>query len=131
VDETTYADLIALFQFLPGPTSSELGISIGILRAGKLGGLAAWLGFTLPSAFIMIAFGYGLQLLHGATEAGWLHGLKLAAVAVVTQAVWSMGRQLCPDRLRASFAILAALLVLVSSSALAQIGAILLGAIAG
>jgi chromate transporter len=79
----------------------------------------------------MIAFGYGLQFLHGATEAGWLHGLKIAAVAVVTQAVWSMGRQLCPDRSRASFAILAALLVLVSSSALAQIGAILLGAIAG
>src|SRR3989304_3420812 len=131
LDDEAYADLVALCQFTPGPASSKIGIALGASRAGVAGGLAAWLGFTLPSALIMIAFGYGLQLMHGATEAGWLHGLKIAAVAVVTQAVWGMGRQLCPDRLRASFAILAALLVLMSSSALAQVGAIILGGIAG
>ena len=131
LDDEAYADLVALCQFTPGPASSKIGIALGASQSGVIGGLAAWLGFTLPSALIMIAFGYGLQLMHGATEAGWLHGLKIAAVAVVTQAVWSMGRQLCPDRLRASFAILAALLVLISSSALAQIGAIVLGGVAG
>ena len=131
LDDEAYVDLVALCQFTPGPASSKIGIALGASRAGVIGGIAAWLGFTLPSALVMIAFGYGLQLVHGATEAGWLHGLKIAAVAVVTQAVWSMGRQLCPDRTRASFAILAALLVLMWSSALAQIGAIALGAIAG
>jgi chromate transporter len=131
LDDEAYADLVALCQFTPGPTSSKVGIALGASQAGIGGALAAWLGFTLPSALIMIAFGYGLQVFHGAIEAGWLHGLKIAAVAVVTQAVWSMGRQLCPDRLRASFAILAALLVLAWSSALAQIGAIVVGAIAG
>ena len=131
LDDEAYADLVALCQFTPGPASSKIGIALGASRAGVIGGVAAWLGFTLPSALVMIAFGYGLQFFHGATEAGWLHGLKIAAVAVVTQAVWSMGRQLCPDRVRASFAILAALMVLMWSSALAQIGAIVLGAIAG
>jgi chromate transporter len=131
LDDEAYADLVALCQFTPGPASSKIGIALGASRAGVIGGIAAWLGFTLPSALVMIAFGYGLQLAHGATEAGWLHGLKIAAVAVVTQAVWNMGRQLCPDRMRASFAILAALLVLAWSSALAQIGAIVLGGIAG
>ena len=131
LDDEAYADLVALCQFTPGPASSKIGIALGASQAGVAGGIAAWLGFTLPSALIMIAFGYGLQVLHGATEAGWLHGLKIAAVAVVTQAVWSMGRQLCPDRLRASFAMLAALLVLTWSSALAQIAAIIVGGIAG
>jgi chromate transporter len=131
LDDEAYADLVALCQFTPGPASSKIGISLGASQAGVAGGVAAWLGFTLPSALIMIAFGYGLEVVGGATEAGWLHGLKIAAVAVVTQAVWSMGRQLCPDRLRASFAVLAALLVLAWSSALAQIGAIVLGGIAG
>jgi len=131
LDDEAFADLVALCQFTPGPASSKIGIALGASRAGVIGGVAAWAGFTLPSALIMIAFGYGLQLIHGATEPGWLHGLKIAAVAVVTQAVWSMGRQLCPDRLRASFAILAALLVLTWTSALAQIAAIALGAIAG
>lgn len=131
LDDEAYADLVALCQFTPGPASSKVGIALGALQGGVAGGIAAWLGFTLPSALIMLAFGYGLQLAHGATEAGWLHGLKIAAVAVVTQAVWSMGRQLCPDRTRASLAIAAALLVLMWPSALAQIGAIALGAIAG
>src|SRR5689334_24564592 len=82
VDEHTYADLVALCQFLPGPASSQVGIALGIIRAGVPGGLAAWLGFTLPSAVMLIAFAYGVQSLGGA-DAGWLHGLKIVAVAVV------------------------------------------------
>ena len=130
LDDQAYADLVALCQFTPGPASSKIGIALGASQAGIAGGIAAWLGFTLPSALIMVAFGYGLQIV-GEGEAGWLHGLKIAAVAVVTQAVWSMGRNLCPDRLRASFAILAALLILVWSSAISQIAAIVAGGIAG
>ncbi|HYX63506.1 MAG TPA: chromate efflux transporter, partial [Burkholderiales bacterium] len=115
-----------------GPASSKVGIALGASRAGITGALAAWLGFTLPSALILIAFGYGLDLLGPETlQAGWLHGLKIAAVAVVAQAVWSMGRQLCPDRTRASFAIVAALLALSWHSALAQIAVIVAGAVAG
>src|SRR5919202_7133550 len=91
LDDTTYADLIALFQFLPGPTSSELGISIGILRAGKLGGLAAWLGFTLPSAVALTLFAYGVER-YNLANAPWVHGLQLVAVPVVAPAVWGMGR---------------------------------------
>jgi chromate transporter len=130
LDDQAYADLVALCQFTPGPASSKIGIALGASQAGIAGGIAAWLGFTLPSALIMVAFGYGLQIV-GEGETGWLHGLKIAAVAVVTQAVWSMGRNLCPDRLRASFAILAALLILVWSSAISQIAAIVAGGIAG
>src|SRR6266581_4237384 len=110
VDEQTYADLVALCQFLPGPASSQVGIAIGIFRAGLLGGLAAWLGFTLPSAIALVAFGIGIRGLD-LSAAGWLHGLKVAAVAVVAQAVWGMARALCPDRVRATIAILAALAV--------------------
>ena len=132
LDDEAFADLVAICQFTPGPASSKIGIALGASRAGVAGALAAWLGFTLPSALIMIAFGYGLDLLPpDSMDAGWLHGLKIAAVAVVTQAVWSMGRQLCPDRARASFALLAALLVLTWASTLSQIAAIILGAIAG
>jgi chromate transporter len=130
LDDEAYADLVALCQFTPGPASSKIGIALGASQAGVAGGLAAWLGFTLPSAAIMVAFGYGLQAT-GEGGAGWLHGLKIAAVAVVTQAVWSMGRNLCPDRQRASFAVAAALLILVWPSALAQIAAIVAGGIAG
>ena len=93
LDETTYADLIALCQFLPGPASSQVGIAIGITRGGLLGGVAAWLGFTLPSAIALVAFAYGLRVLEVA-DAGWLHGLKVAAVAVVAFAVWGMARAL-------------------------------------
>ncbi len=126
-----YADLVSLCQFLPGPASSQVGIALGALRAGLPGAFAAWLGFTLPSAVIMIAFAYGLRLLPEVSAAGWLHGLKLAAVAVVAQAVWSMGRQFCGDRLRASFAMLAAVAVLLWTSAWAQMAVIALGALAG
>jgi chromate transporter len=111
VDETTYADLIALCQTLPGPASSQVGIAIGILRAGLLGGLAAWIGFTLPSALGLVIFASLTQGV-GAEASGWLHGLKVVAVAVVALAVWSMARSLTPDRERATLAIAAAALML-------------------
>src|ERR1043165_4290697 len=104
LDEQAYADLVALCQFLPGPASSQVGFSIGLMRAGYLGGLAAWTGFTLPSAFLLVLFAYGAGNLHGAIGTGLLHGLKLVAVAIVAQAVWGMARTLCPDRERASIA---------------------------
>jgi chromate transporter len=130
LDEARYADLVALCQFLPGPASSQVGMAIGLMRAGLLGGVAAWLGFTLPSALALVAFGYGVQAA-GVTEAGWLHGLKVVAVAVVAQAVWGMARSLAPDRARASLAIAAAIAVLASRTAVAQVlviaGAGLLG----
>ena len=131
LDEHSYADLVALCQFAPGPTSSKVGFSVGILRAGYLGGLAAWLGFTLPSAIGLLLFSYGAAALSGPVGTGVLHGLKLVAVAIVAQAVWGMARTLCPDRERASIAGVAALIVLLSTSAFSQLAAILFGALAG
>jgi len=120
VDDRTYADLVALCGFLPGPASSELGIALGTLRAGLLGGLAAWIGFALPSAVALVLFAYGVAAF-GTADAGWLHGLKVVAVAVVAQAVWGMARMLCPDRERASIAVVAAVIALSWPSQLAQI----------
>jgi len=131
LDERSYADIVALCQFLPGPASSQTGIAIGILRGGIAGGLAAWLGFTLPSALAMIGFGYGVVALGAVGEAPWLHGLKIVAVAVVAQAVWAMARSLTPDRPRASLAVGAALLALFLPGAIGQIGAIALGGLVG
>jgi len=131
LDDASYADLVALCQFLPGPASSQVGIAIGLLRAGYLGALAAWIGFTLPSALIMVAFGYGVAAFGDVARAGWLHGLKVAAVAVVAQAVLGMARALAPDRERATLAVIGAIIVLAVPSSLGQIGAIVLGAIAG
>lgn len=131
LDDRSYADLVALCNFLPGPASSQVGIALGISRAGLAGGLAAWLGFTLPSALALLLFAYGFGAFGLSAESGWLHGLKLAAVAVVAQAVWNMGRNLCPDRLRATFAIVATLVALAVPTAWGQIGAIAAGAIAG
>ena len=131
LDEQAYADLVALCQFLPGPASSQVGFSIGLMRAGYLGGLAAWTGFTLPSAIALLLFAYGVGSLGGPIGTGLLHGLKLVAVAIVAQAVWGMARSLCPDRERASIATVAAVIILFSSSSVAQIAAILLGAGAG
>ncbi|MGH7826249.1 MAG: chromate efflux transporter [Candidatus Binatia bacterium] len=108
VDEQSYADLVALCQFLPGPASSKLGIAIGIIRAGIPGGVLAWLGFTLPSALGLVAFAYGVSMIGGAADVGWLHGLKVVAVAVVALAVWGMARMLCPDHERATVAIVTA-----------------------
>jgi chromate transporter len=127
-----YADLVALCQFLPGPASSQVGFSIGLLRGGLLGGLLAWLGFTLPSAVLMTLCGYGLAAAgERVRHAGWLEGLKLAAVAVVAQAVWTMAGRLCPDRVRASMALAAAAAVLGFGTAWAQIAVLAGGAIFG
>jgi chromate transporter len=126
LDEQTYADLVALCQFLPGPASSQVGIAIGIFRAGLPGGLAAWLGFTLPSALVLVAFAYGLQAMGGA-EAGWLRGLKVVAVAVVAQAVWGMAQNLTPDRQRVTLAVLAAIATLAWPTGLGQVLIIVAG----
>ena len=131
IDEAAYTDIIALCQFLPGPASSQVGIILGMSRAGLAGGLAAWLGFTLPSALALIAFAYGLGVLGDISHVAWLHGLKIVAVAVVAQAVWGMARNLCPDRERATIAVAATLLTLAVPSAVGQIGAIVAGAVIG
>ncbi len=131
LDEQAYVDLVALCQFLPGPASSQVGFSIGLMRASYGGALAAWTGFTLPSAIALVLFAYGAGALHGAVGTGLLHGLKLVAVAIVAQAVWGMARTLYPDRGRASIAVIAALIILFSTSSVAQIGAIAFGGLAG
>lgn len=131
IDDATYTDLIALCQFLPGAASSQVGFSLGLIRAGYWGAVAAWTGFTLPSAVLLTAFAYGTASLGGPIGTGVLHGLKLVAVAIVAQAVWGMARTLCPDRQRASIACVAVLIILFSSSSVAQIGTILMGGIAG
>jgi chromate transporter len=130
LDEATYADLVALCQFLPGPASSQVGIAIGITRGGLLGGLAAWLGFTLPSAIALVLFAYGLRGL-GAADAGWLHGLKVAAVAVVALAVWGMARSLAPDRARATIAIVSAFCALLWPTGVGQVAIIAAAALGG
>jgi chromate transporter len=129
--EASFADLVALCQFMPGPASSQLGMSIGLLRGGPLGMLAAWVGFTLPSALAMLAFAYGVQTLGDVSNAAWLKGLKLVAVAVVAQAVWGMAQSLAPDRPRATLAVAAALVALAVPSSVGQIAAIVLGGIVG
>src|SRR5258708_34926716 len=127
LDEHAYADIVALCQFLPGPASSQVGMSIGIMRAGLPGAVAAWLGFTMPSALAMIVFGYGVTRFGDLSHAAWLHGLKIVAVAVVAQAVWGMARSLCPGKERASVAVGAAILALAVPSAAGQVGAIVVG----
>ena len=103
IDEAAYADLVALCQFLPGPASSQVGFSLGILRGnGLLGGLAAWFAFTMPSALILFVFAMSAAAFTGPVAEGFLHGLKLVAVAVVAQAIWGMARTLTPDRARAA-----------------------------
>src|SRR5215470_7779284 len=131
LDDRVYADLVALCQFLPGPASSQVGIAIGLSRAGYAGALAAWTAFTLPSAVAMVLFAYGVGALGDIAGSGWLHGLKIAAVAVVAQAVLGMMRSLAPDRERATLAVAAAALTLAVPSAWGQIGAIVLGGLAG
>ena len=131
LDDRGYADLVALCQFLPGPASSQVGIAIGLLRARYTGALAAWIGFTLPSAIAMILFGYGVDALGDTAGSGWLHGLKVAAVAVVAQAVLGVARTLAPDRPRATLAVVAAIVALALPSVWGQIGAIVLGGVAG
>ncbi len=105
LDERTYADLVALCQFLPGPTSSQVGIAVGISRCGLAGGVAAWLGFTAPSAALLILFAYGVGEYGDLVSADWLRGLKIVALAVVALAVWEMAKNLAPDRTRATIAV--------------------------
>ncbi len=130
LDEPTYADLVALCQFLPGPASSQVGIAIGVTRAGLLGGLAAWIGFTLPSALVLVAFAYGVRTVD-VGDAGWLHGLKVAAVAVVAWAVWGMARALAPDRARATLALVAAIAAILWPSGAGQVAIIAVAALVG
>lgn len=131
LDERAYADLVALCQFLPGPASSQVGMALGLGRAGWWGAMAAWVGFTMPSAIALILFAFGVAQWDWLAESGAVHGLKVVAVAVVAQAVWGMSKSLCPDRLRAGIAVAAALLVLAIPSALGQIGAIVMGGLIG
>lgn len=126
-----YAGLVALCQLLPGPASSQVGFLIGLRRAGWLGALAAWIGFTLPSALAMFAFALVAPRMQGPALDAVLHGLKLVAVAVVAQAVWSMAQKLCPDRPRAALALLAAVLLLAIGGAGMQLLALVLGAAGG
>ena len=131
IDERSYADLVALCQFLPGPASSQVGIAIGLAKAGLPGAFAAWLGFTLPSALALIIFGYGILEFQETIPTGVLHGLKVVAVAVVAQAVWGMARTLCPDTPRITLTVIAAVAVIASPTPLMQIAVIAAGGIAG
>ena len=131
IGEQAYADLVALCQFLPGPASSQVGIGIGLAKAGLPGAFAAWTAFTLPSALLLVVFGYGVVTFQDVLPAGVLHGLKVVAVAVVAQAVWGMARTLCPDAPRATLAVLAAAAVLALPSAATQVAVIAAGGLAG
>jgi len=113
LSDAAYADLVALCQVLPGPASSQVGMGLGLHRAGPLGALAAWVGFTLPSALALALAALGIAALDPSGQGGWLHGLKIVAAAVVAQAVWGMARTLAPDRPRATLALVSAALVLV------------------
>ncbi|WP_287804743.1 MULTISPECIES: chromate efflux transporter [Diaphorobacter] len=129
--EDAYADLVALCQFLPGPASSQVGLALGLRQAGWGGALAAWLGFTLPSALVMALLGLGLVAGQGLMPAGVLHGLKVAAVAVVAQAVWGMARSLCRGPARLLLMALACALALLWPGVVGQVGAMLVAALAG
>jgi chromate transporter len=131
LDEASYADIVALCQFLPGPASSQVGMALGFMRAGYAGALAAWLGFTAPSAALMIAFGYGAPLLRETAGSAWLHGLQLVAVAVVAQAVIGMARVLCPDIPRVALALSTAALMFLLPTSLGQIAVIAAGGLIG
>lgn len=129
--ERNYADLVSLCQFLPGPASSQVGMAIGLSRSGYAGALAAWAGFTLPSALALIMFALGISSYGDTLPAGVLQGLKVVAVAVVAQAVWGMARNLCPDAPRISIMLAACCGVLLVPSAWAQVGAIAIAAFIG
>ena len=131
LDEHAYADLVALCQFLPGPASSQIGIALGLSRGGFPGAIASWLGFTLPSAIALVLFGMGLTIMGDTLGSQWLHGLKVVAVAVVAQALWGMGKTLCPDKLRATFAVCAASVAMLFPSSIGQVAVIILSALFG
>ena len=129
--ERSYADLVALCQFLPGPASSQVGMALGLMRAGMPGALAAWAGFTLPSALVLALFGLGLASGHAMLPAGALHGLKVVAVAVVAQAVWGMARSLCVGRARVTVMALACGAALLVPGVGGQVGVMLVAGVAG
>ena len=129
--EQTYADLVALCQLLPGPASSQVGIGVGIKRAGILGGVVAWLGFTLPSAVALILFTYGVTQAGDSSDSAWLDGLKVVAVSVVALAVWGMSRTLTPDRNRITLAVIASIFVTIIGGVGGQIAAIAGGGLFG
>lgn len=131
VDEQAYADLVALCQFLPGPASSQVGFALGLQRGGMLGALAAWIAFTLPSALLLILFALGAAAIDGPIGQGLIGGLKLAAVAIVAQAVWGMAKNLCPDRERATIALGAVVVVALIAGSTGQIAAIVCGGAVG
>ena len=131
LSEERYSDLVALCQFLPGPASSQVVFALGMHRGGLAGAFVASLCFTLPSAVLMIAFAYGVATIGDLRDAGWLHGLKLAAVAVVAQAVWAMGSRLCPDARRIVLALAAAAALVIAPGAAAQVAVIAAGAVFG
>ena len=130
-DEHAYADIVALCQFLPGPASSQVGMAIGLSRAGVGGALAAFLGFTLPSAIALVLFGIGVNRFGAQLGSGWLHGLNVVAVAVVAQALWGMGKSLAPDAKRATVAVAAALFVMLIPSSFGQVIVIILSGLYG
>lgn len=131
LSEAAYADLVALCQFLPGPASSQVGLALGLQRAGYRGALAAWCGFTLPSAILLILLAIGLVEFGDRLPGGLIAGLKIVAVAVVAQAVWGMAKSLCPDWPRRLLALAAAALLLALPSAWSQIGVIVGGGLIG
>lgn len=131
IDDARFGDLVALCQFLPGPASSQVAFALGLHRAGFVGAVLASVAFLLPSAVLMIAFAYGLAAIGDLASAGWVHGLKLGAVAVVAQAVWGMGRHLCPDRTRVTVALAAAALLLAVPGSVVQVAVIAAGAVVG
>ncbi|GAA0323827.1 chromate transporter [Bacillus carboniphilus] len=130
MDEKAYADLVALCQFLPGPASSQVGIGIGVMRAGVIGGILAFIGFTLPSVIALIAFAIIVQGLDVA-DASWIHGLKIVAVAVVAHAIIGMAQKLTPDLQRKTLALLALVITLLWQTAFTQVGVILLAGFIG
>lgn len=131
LSDTAYADLVALCQFMPGPASSQVGFALGMMRAGWLGALAAFVAFTLPSALILLFFALTAATVSGPIGTGALHGLKIVAVAIVAQAVWGMARSLCPDRERATIAVVAVAMLAFLPGAVGMVGAIIMGAVAG
>lgn len=131
LDDQAYADLVALCQFLPGPASSQVGFALGMMRAGWLGALAAFVAFTLPSALILLAFALTATAISGPVGDGVLHGLKIVAVAIVAQAVWGMSKALCPDRERAAIAVLAVATLTFLPGAFGMVAAMAIGAMIG
>lgn len=131
LSDPAYADLVALCQFLPGPASSQVGFALGMMRAGWLGALAAFVAFTLPSALVLVVFAMTAASIAGPVGTGALNGLKIVAVAIIAQAVWGMAKNLCPDRERAAIAVGAVAVLAFMPGAFGMVGAIILGGAAG